>query len=1005
MVTTWLASLLLTWAPIPQGSRLNAPFPPDEVGWARDYAVSADGSALVYRADQEQQHVVELYAVPSLGGAPPIRVSGALSALRSVEPGYSVSPDGAWVAFVADKDTDDVRELYGARLDGSAGPIRLNSPLVAGGNVIELDLAPDGGRVVYLADQATDNAFELFSVPVDGSAAPVRLNDPLGANRDVTRFWLSPDGARVLYLADGTVDERFELFSVPIDASQAPVRLNGDLVGGVQSTPDLEPLVVGDSSAVLYVAAEVVGGYGLFRRPLDGSGAPLRLTPALAAGRALTSFRLAPDGSRAAYLADQDVDDQTELFSVPLTGGAPTKLNGTLGAGRDVFQCWISPDSARVVYSANPVSLTELFSRPLDGSGAATKVSGSVTSLFLQPDDERFVPDGSRVVFGTLLELYSAPSDGSSPPVSVSGPLPVSGALIASYRVSPDSQQVALVRYPFGPPSTSAILVAPVDGTSAPVELPQSEDAFEVVDPRVDPSGAWLFYRSTQHVFRVPLDGSSPSERVHPKLAQIPTQSDVFEFRHSPDGRWILFYDGSGSLTDPVLFTVASDGSGAPRTLSGPGGFRQFSSLRFSSDGARAVFLDASSALVSAPTDASAAPLQLSPPGAKVGLDPRLSPDDARVAFVVLVDDELQELRSAPVDGSAPSVLLATLTGSFDSVVFSPDSSQVFYSTVALDTQAVTLRVVPSDGSTSGLTLATPVAGGRASIVGTDGQRLVFHSAVTSGVAEVFSVPCDGSAAPVRLNAIPVAGGDVTDVALTPDATRVVYRADQNVDERFELFSALAGGSAAPVRLNAALSAAQDVLANSPNPSFRVAPDGARVVFRAGPPFELYSVPTDGSASPIALSTGVPGTGSPAAFEISPDGQRVVFLFNNNGTLQLHSIPIDGSAPVVMLHPPVGPGTVFSFRVAPSSSAVAFAAGQNQHAELYLSPIDGSAAPRRISAALGALQRVTVYELHPSEERVVYLADQAVNEQYELWLRYIARVPRPAATPTVTRTR
>ena len=90
---------------------------------------------------------------------------------------YLISPDGAFVVYVADQDTNDVYELYRTPLDGSGAPVQLNSEMVEGGNVGELFnfyaeflISPDGSRVVYRADQELDERFELYSVPADGSS-------------------------------------------------------------------------------------------------------------------------------------------------------------------------------------------------------------------------------------------------------------------------------------------------------------------------------------------------------------------------------------------------------------------------------------------------------------------------------------------------------------------------------------------------------------------------------------------------------------------------------------------------------------------------------------------------------------------------------------------------------------------------------------------------------------------------------------------------------------------
>ena len=47
---------------------------------------------------------------------------------------FTVSP-GSAVVYLADQDTNDVNELYVVPLDGSRPPVKLNSPLVPGGNV------------------------------------------------------------------------------------------------------------------------------------------------------------------------------------------------------------------------------------------------------------------------------------------------------------------------------------------------------------------------------------------------------------------------------------------------------------------------------------------------------------------------------------------------------------------------------------------------------------------------------------------------------------------------------------------------------------------------------------------------------------------------------------------------------------------------------------------------------------------------------------------------------
>lgn len=74
----------------------------------------------------------------------------------------------------------------------------------------------DGSRVVYAADQDQNDVVELFVVPADGSQAPLKLNPPLVAGGDVTRF-AAGNGGRVLYLVDQEQDEVHELYLAELD--------------------------------------------------------------------------------------------------------------------------------------------------------------------------------------------------------------------------------------------------------------------------------------------------------------------------------------------------------------------------------------------------------------------------------------------------------------------------------------------------------------------------------------------------------------------------------------------------------------------------------------------------------------------------------------------------------------------------------------------------------------------------------------------------------------------
>ena len=173
--------------------------------------------------------------------------------------------------------------------------MKLNPPLVNGGNVTSSRISPDGTRVVYRADQDTDEVFELYSVPLAGGPS-TKLSGPMvnGGNTE-SIFQNAPDSSRVIYFADQDTDEILELYSVPIDGSAPPVKLNGPLVsGGNVDTFALE--ISQDSSRVVYLADQDVAGQNeVYSRLIDGSGTSAKLNGPLISGGELSEFRISPD--------------------------------------------------------------------------------------------------------------------------------------------------------------------------------------------------------------------------------------------------------------------------------------------------------------------------------------------------------------------------------------------------------------------------------------------------------------------------------------------------------------------------------------------------------------------------------------------------------------------------------------------------------------------------------------------------------------------------------------
>ena len=133
-------------------------------------------------------------------------------------------------------------------------------------------------------------------------------------------------------------------------------------------------------------------------------------------------------------------------------------------------------------------------------------------------------------------------------------------------------------------------------------------------------------------------------------------------------------------------------------------------------------------------------------------------------------------------------------------LAFTPDSARVvFRMDLAVD-QRCDLYWAPADGSAaqSRITNRGSNPAPERSVafrwyVHPDGERVLyqfdeFAALDERGIGEQRLV--GPYIADARLNGVPVAGGKVTFFELFPDGAGLVYRADEIVDEKFELFTA-----------------------------------------------------------------------------------------------------------------------------------------------------------------------------------------------------------------------
>ncbi len=255
-------------------------------------------------------------------------------------------------------------------------------------------------------------------------------------------------------------------------------------------------------------------------------------------------------------------------------------------------------------------------------------------------------------------------------------------------------------------------------------------------------------------------------------------------------------------------------------------------------------------------------------------------------------------------------------------------------------------------------------------------------------VFELWRVNLASPGSSTKLNGVLVPGGDVEEFAVTPDNSAVVYRADQTTDNVIELYRTVfnGGGNA---KLNPNYGPGQNVDA------FALLPNSTGVIYRANQNTatvnELYRVlfatapATDRIVSPILIAGQ-----NVEAFAPTPDSGNVVYIANRPvASQQVFIAPAAGGGSIQINGPLVLNGKVTDFAITPDGLSVVYRADQDTDEifELYRTVI--ASAPNNTKLNPPFLQNsnknVTIFGVIPDSSGVVYVADQNTDEVFELF--------------------
>jgi hypothetical protein len=182
-------------------------------------------------ADVRELYLVE---VGALGVS--VKLNPPLVGGGDAEAGFRISSDSEFVAYRADQDADEVRELYRVALTSPGVSAKVNSPMPdfgagASGDVFAFRIRPDALAIAYTADQATDGIVELFEVAMNALETSTRVHPAL-AGSTVSRFEYAAGSDALVYAADQDIANEPEVYVTDLAQLSTSTQVNAPLISG-----------------------------------------------------------------------------------------------------------------------------------------------------------------------------------------------------------------------------------------------------------------------------------------------------------------------------------------------------------------------------------------------------------------------------------------------------------------------------------------------------------------------------------------------------------------------------------------------------------------------------------------------------------------------------------------------------------------------------------------------------------------------------------------------------
>ncbi len=517
-------------------------------------AISPDGRTLAYVGVTNDTRMIYVRSMDQIEVRPLAGTEGAT--------GPVFSPDGAWIAFVADRKIKKVPVLGGSPTvvnEGNPDTVSIDWPddtivftrgftlglarVSASGGVAETVMTPDPnkGESAYLWPRLMPGATDLLFVINPESNASLNEGriavETLG--RKDSREILDAQGSFPLYTASGHLVffGGGSLRAAPFDPRQR--KMTGPavpVVEGVSIAPHTGAVqaAISRSGTLAYAAVgDQIPKNSLVMVDVNGRAQPL--TDALP--HHLGEMNVSPDGQRIA-LRSAKANDDIHVFDI--SRGSLTRF--TYEGGDEQNPVW-TPDGKRLVYASQRGGTPTMYWKPADGNGTPEQI--------LAPQNPHrpssFSPDGKFLAYTEVhpqsgLDIWTVRlDDGSS-----RTPEPFLRTRFDEDlpRFSPDGRWLAYRSYESG---RMEVYVAQFPGAAVKRQI--STDGGD--KPLWAPDGKQLFYANGNRIMTVDLNSESGLQPTKPRLlfertfSSSATDSGIWGHTWAvfPDGKHFLFVD------------------------------------------------------------------------------------------------------------------------------------------------------------------------------------------------------------------------------------------------------------------------------------------------------------------------------------------------------------------------------------------------------------------------------------------------------------------------------